>query len=74
MLVRKETRFEVEVRSYRLSRRPFGSSGLGEAVVGSSSVQDAQVPIDIDPPTRRPRTGGAYPYTLKVDKNTDMLE
>ena len=40
----------------------------------SSSAQNAQIPIDVNPPARRQMTGGAYPYTLKVDENADMPE
>ncbi|KAI0245524.1 hypothetical protein BJV78DRAFT_358061 [Lactifluus subvellereus] len=34
---------------------------LGEAILGSSSVQDAQVPMDVDPPAKRQRTGDYSP-------------
>jgi hypothetical protein len=33
---------------------------LGEAALGPSSAKDAPVSMDVDPPTKRQRTGGTH--------------
>jgi hypothetical protein len=45
---------------------------MGEAILGPNGVKGAQVPMDVHPPAKRQRTGGACPVTLKVVENTDI--
>ena len=47
---------------------------LGESVLGSSSAQDTPVPMDVDSPAKRQRTGSAYPCTSKADENAHITD
>ena len=38
---------------------------LGEGALGQSSARDGPVPMDVDPPAKRQRTGGSFSYFLR---------
>jgi hypothetical protein len=69
-LMRKSERMPVGYYFVSLDRL----EGLGEAFLGSKSTKDAQVPMDVDPPAKRQRTGGACSLTLKAVENTQVLD
>ncbi|KAI0247544.1 hypothetical protein BJV78DRAFT_1285460 [Lactifluus subvellereus] len=65
MSARKEKRFGVEVRTHGLLCRLLDYlEWLGEAVLGSSSGKDTHVPMDVDSPVKRQRTGDYSPTPL----------